>query len=308
MKRGTAVGVCMMLALALCAVLASVALAEEPPPAPYWAECIKTSPKHTGHYEEKKCAKPSASGTGNYELKAGIGHGGGFAGKAKGEEPVLEMQTASGRIEVECNKSTDSGKYGLPNRLVDVVFTYGKCHGYGALSALTCTSPGAPAGTILMPPMSGELGYRQYEKGPYPASVGVLLENEAAPGGVITQFSCGPELEVRISGQLMVNTSAPKEATKALALVDHPRAELGELEYNGKKYTPVTNGLGWWSELREIELAERPPHVLVDELCGAYIQRLEGEPCTPRLYMGAWYIFSAKGEPLRIVKYEGEEA
>lgn len=305
MRGKAAFGACLALVLGLMGAFAASAFAEEPP-APYWAECVKTSPKHTGHYEEKKCAKTSASGTGNYELKAGIGHGGGFTGKTKGgATPWLYMQTASGLIKVECGKSGDTGKYGLPNRVSDVVFTYGKCHGSGALSTQQCTSPGSSPGTIQFSSLAGELGYTFYQS--TTVFVGALLENETHPAGPIAQFSCGSELEVKISGQLVVEVSAFKEATKELGLTDgkpHPR--MGEREYSGKKYTPVTNDLGWQSELHEIELGERPPHVLVDELCGPYIQTLEGEPCTPPLYMGVEYIMIAKGEPLRIVKYEGE--
>ncbi len=306
MRRFEIVGL-LALVLAVCGLAASSAFAVEPP-APYWAECVKTSPKRTGHYAEGKCAKLSASGTGNYELKAGIGQGGGFAGKINQVTPHLEMQTASGLIVVECKKGTDTGRYGLPNRLFDVVFTYDKCHGAGALSAQKCTSPGASEGTIQLSPLGGEMGYTFIER--LAAGIGLLLENEADPGGLITQFSCGTELDVRISGQQVVDTGGPKqtEATKYLGLSDvEPKPRLGEQEYNGKKYTPLTNLLGWESELREIELGERPPHVLVDELCGAYIQTLEGEACTPPLYMGVGYIFTAKGEPLRIVGSEGEE-
>lgn len=306
MRGKVAFGLGVLAVLVVCAALPANAFAEEPP-APYWAECFKTSVKHTGKYEEKKCVKLSGSGTGNYELRAGIGHGGGFTGKATQEPPELEMQTASGLIEVDCKKSTDSGKYALPNRLLDVVFTYNKCHGSGSLSAQACTSPGASAGTIQLSPLSGELGYRYYEKGSSVVLVGALLGDEADPPGFITHFNCGPELEVRISGQLMANTLANAEATKEFGLSGHPKAKLGELEYNGKRYTPVTNELGWEGELHEIELGERPPHVLVDELCGPYVQRVEGESCTPPLYMGVDYIFKAKGEALRIVKYEGEE-
>jgi hypothetical protein len=308
MRGKTAFGMAVILALVFGAVLAPNAFAEEEPPAPYWAECFKTSVKHTGKYEEKKCVKPSGSGKGNYELRPGIGAGGGFIGKSVGgEKPWLYMQTASGLIKVECTKGVDAGKYGLPNRVSDVVFSYGKCHGSGPLAAQKCTSPGASTGTIQFSPLSGELGYTFYKKESINVLVGALLESEVDPGGMITAFSCGPELEVKVSGQLIVKPSTLREASKHLTFTDKPSARLGEQEYNGKKYSPETNDLGWEPELHEIELGERPPHVLTDELCGSYIQKLEGEPCTPPLYMAIEQLMLAKGEPLMVVKYEGEK-
>ena len=306
MRGKTAFGMVVVMALLFGAVLAPNASAEEEPPAAYWAECVKTSVKHTGQYEEKKCKKQSASGTGNYELKPGIGHGGGFTGKAGAESPYMYMQTASGLINLECKKSTDSGKYGLPSRMSDLVFTASKCHGVGALSAQTCTSPGAAAGTIQLSPLGGALGYIEYSKG-FRSAVGFLMESEAAPGGLITRFSCGSELEVRVSGQLIVEPLSPQEANKSLYLTDSPgNTFLAEREYNGKKYAPLTNKIGFQSELNEIKLGERPPHVLIDELCGPYIERLEGETCTPPLYMAVAYIFKDTGEPLEIVNFEEE--
>jgi hypothetical protein len=305
MRRIAGFGVGVMVLIVLFGAFASSAFAEEEPPAPYWAECL-TVAKGTGHYE-MKCAHTNPFAQGNYELKAGIGHGGGFTGKASGQEPPhLFMQTASGLVKVECKKGTVTGKYGLPNRMDDVVFTFGKCHGTGTLIKQKCTSPGASAGTIQVSPMGGESGYT-YLEAPN-ASAGFRLESEAEPEGPITQFSCGSELEVRVAGRLIVEALGGvgnSEASKHLNLFAHPSAMLGELEYSGKKYTPETDELGWWNEVNEIKLGERAPHVLVDELCGPYIQQLEGESCTPPLYMGVDFIFVAKGETLRLVQYEG---
>lgn len=289
MKRIKILGLCLVAALATVGVIATSAFAGSEPA---WFECAKTSPKDTGSYKNKTCSEASEAGKGEYELKEGIGKGKAFKGKSG--EAVLHVKTWLGDDKVECGKGTDSGKPALPNLETDVLVTFSKCT---VFTTHKCTSAGAKAGEIKIPAMRGELGY--VEESPT-VSVGVKLENEASPGGLIVEFNCGI-VEGKLKGEVIgVQEQDVNVINKESSVVDLATERYGEHEYEGKKFKPLVNILGWADEVEEIEKLEKPANVLKGEFCGELIEQLLGAECTPEAYAGQDQTTVNKGETLMV--------
>ena len=94
MTRKAAFGTATAVMLILLGAFVSSAFAEEEPPAPLlWSQnALKTSVRAHGAVRRKEVQVSQQNG--DRELpnsKAGIGHGGGFTGKATQEPPYLEM-------------------------------------------------------------------------------------------------------------------------------------------------------------------------------------------------------------------------
>ncbi len=294
-------GLCIVAVLATSGLLATSASAEGLP-APTWYACAKAVPKNTGNYSNKTCSTLSEPGKGAYELKEGIGKGKAFKGKTKeGTEPTLHIKTWLGDLTVVCEKAKDAGKVAAPNLEKEVSIDYSKCK---ALGTKVCTSAGAKSGEIQVTGMRGELGY--VEETPT-AVVGMRLENEAHPGELMNEFSC-EDVEGKISGQVIgVQSGDVNSVSASSELLDEATERYGEHEYEGKKFKPLVNILGWEPELPEIErcsgqecATEHPAHVLKGEFCGEFVEELLSKKCTPPAYLGLDETVINKGESLEI--------
>jgi len=226
MGRIRILGLALVAVVALTAVMASSAAA-----VPTWFECgkaAKVGKTYTGKFSDKECKTGVETG-GKYELKEGLAKGKAFKGKSG--PTVLHVKTYLGDNKVECGASKSSGNFALPNLETNVVVSYSKCK---ALTVKTCTSPGAKKGEIKTKPLRGELGYIEES----PVNVGLLLESEAEPGGLLAEFSC-ENLEGKVSGEVIGElTKNTNVISKNTEVVDVSAERIGEHEFEGKKIQP----------------------------------------------------------------------
>jgi hypothetical protein len=297
------IGLSLAAMFALAAMLAAAASASIA--APTWNECAK-APKegktYTGHYADKSCTEAVGTG-GKYELQEGVGKAKVF--KGKGAVAVLHVKTWLGDDTVECAKSAERGTPALPNLETEVTVSFSKCV---ALHTKTCASAGAKKGEVKITGLKGELGYVSEA----PAEVGLKLESEAHPGpeGELVKFSC-EDLEVTVTGGLIgVQKNDINTVSKESEVVYLAGEYIGEHEYDGYKYRPVVNLLGWADEQTEIakeieedekgEISKIERPILKTLICGEYIKSLLGVECTPEAYAGLDGTLSVKGEALMI--------
>ncbi len=301
MRRTKTLGLCLIAVFALAAAAAANASAET---TPTWYECAKAAKvgkTYTGKFTNKTCTEASAESKGEYELKEGIGKAKEF--KGKGGVAVLHIKTFAGDDTVTCQSSKETGKLELPNRESNVVVKFSKCK---ALETKVCTSAGAKAGEIALPPMKGELGYVEENV------VGLKLESEAHPGytGLIVAFSC-EDLEATVTGGLIGTVGKDVNVIdKESETVDLATESIGLHEFHGLKYKPTVNPLGWFDEQAEIakeleedlegKLAKLERPILKTLICGEYIKKLLGIECTPEAYAGQDQTTVIKGEALMI--------
>ena len=299
MMRIKSLSVCLVAVFVVAGLLATSASAAA---TPTWFECAKLAKngenKYTGKYKDKLCgpteeASPAEITEGKknkYELKEGLGKGKGF--KGKGGEAVLHVKTYLGDNTVKCGSSKSEGKPALPNLEKGVSITFKKCEALGA----KCASAGAKAGEIKITGLEGELGYIKGEK----SEVGVKLMSEAEPGtettsgGVISKFTCSETgkpkfIEATVAREVIGEVLGDVNVVpKNSSVVDTALEQYGEHEFEGKKFTPDVNILGWENELAEIEacsgqecVAEHPAHILAGEFCGELIETVLHAPMHP---------------------------
>ena len=291
---------CLVAAVVLLGALASTASASG---TPTWFECAKAEPKNTGTFNNKTCTEANEAGTGKYVLQEGLGKGKEL--KGKGGPAVLHVKTWLGDNTVECAKSKSLGKEALPNLEKEVSITFSKCV---ALGTHKCTSAGAKTGEVKLTGLKGELGYLEEE----PLSVGLKLESEAHPGptGEMGKFDC-EVLNVTVIGGVIGVVHKDINAVSKESEVEYVSSEsIGEHEFEGKKYKPLVNLLGWGSEKAEIETEieedlkgeigkiSRP--IIKALVCGPFIEALLKVECTPEAYAGLDGKNAIKGEALMI--------
>jgi hypothetical protein len=279
MKRIKTIGLCLVAIFAMGAIMSAGASAAEPE----WAECTK-APKvgkstPTGEFSEKNCSAGVAGG--KYLLKSGIGKGKKF--KGTGGPSVLHNKGPFGDNKVECLTSKDEGEIQAPNIEKNVKVTFKGCTGLGH----PCTSTGAKSGEIKSGPYKGELGYISKPG----KMVGVDLNNESTPGGVMAEFSCvvvnlqvvGSAIGVQ-SGDINV---VSKESTSTFAVGPY----LGELESPFGKFTPLVN-------IPKFEGG--PADILLTNSCGKFVEELLGKECSGFAPSGQEGINNNKGENLEV--------
>ncbi len=341
MRRITIMGPCLAVAVfAVACALASSAFAESPT----WYECAKVTKItlkyeeekivrgvptfkakekeiYDGKYSNKECTEaapspgpldgegppkvenPSYTGPeGKYELKEGVGAGKSFKGKSGATALHVKLWVPDQTI--KCTSSTDIGSELLPAREANVQVTFKGC----MFDATKCETKGEKAGVIKTRPLSGELGY--VEESPVEVGVELKANNEE---GIIAEFECLEsnsvnEVSGKLGGELIgVQEGDVNKVSKDSKTVFVPTEGYGEHEYNGKKYKPLVNIIGWAGERAGILAAEEaneeetdPAHVLRGEFCGEVPEELAGAPCTPPTYTGQEQEVENKGEALEI--------
>lgn len=293
--------------LCLVAAFAALALASTASAAgsPTWFACIKAEPKNTGTYNDKLCTEKNEGGTGKYVLVESLGKNPAKEVKGKGGPAVLHVKTWLGDNTVECQKSKSVGKLELPNRMKEVSITFGKCV---ALKVHACKSPGAKNGEVKITGLKGELGYLEEE----PTKVGLKLESEAHPGpeGELASFECETVLPTIVGGVIGEVTGNINKVSKEFGLNYVATESIGEHEFEGKKYTPLVNPLGWFSEKAEYEKeteedlkgekAKIVRPIIKAIVCGEFIEQVLKVECTPEAYAGLDQSVALKGESLMI--------
>ncbi len=293
MERLRVMGLCLVVALGLSAAVATGASAAPPT----WYECAK-APKvgkvYTGDYNDKLCTSFNAEGTGKFVLREGVGYV--KTSKGKSGPAVLNVQTWLGDSTVECAKSKDRMTPKLPNLVDSVEVLLTKCVTHVGGGTKSCTSALKKKGEVKLHALSGELGYIS-ESAPV---VGVKLWLESEPGAAIASFDC-EGLEVTVAGEIIGLQEKDVDTISRVSETVFTTGEyLGEVEYEGHKFAPLVNLLGFEGELEAIGKLEAPPNVLAATICGVFIEAVLGKPCTPETYAGQDQTIVSKGELLMI--------
>ena len=314
MKRRTILGTCLVASCGVIGMFASSASAALP--APVWAVCAKsaktvTKPKHyTGKYNDKLCTMVNGTSEGKYEITEGIGKGKAFKGKTGVTR--LDVQSPFGDDAVECESGKGEGKPAVPNREKEVGVTFKGCvlTLFSNKTKDKCFTTGSSEGEIKITGMGGELGYIEESPG---MKVGLRLEHEAEPGGVIFEFSCNEENKTpiieggKVFGQMIGEMAGLTGVSKESELVLVGKEQYGEHEFDKEKYKPIVNFVGWAGEVAGIIEAEEkneeetdPAHVLKGEFCGPFVENALHEHCSPPAYAGLTSTTKNKGEALLI--------
>lgn len=323
MRRSTILGVCLVAACGVIGMIASSASAALP--APVWAVCgkaAKVNKKETGKYNNKTCTEKNEAGEGKYEIVEGVGKAKPFKGKIGATR--LDVQSPFGDDAVECTstKGKGGGKPVAPNKEEEVFVELKGCELtlFGSHTEDPCFTTGLKEGEMKITHMEGELGYIEESPG---VKVGLRLEHEPSEpplGGVIFEFNCNyvvsvehPNHEPIVEGgkikQQMIGEVLGLQAgaSKESELVYVGKEQYGTHEFDGKKYSPIVNFVGWASEQAGITEAEEkneeekdPAHVLKGTFCGPVAENLLHEHCTPEAYAGLTGTTKNKGEALLI--------
>jgi hypothetical protein len=320
MKRRTILGTCLVVTCGVIAMFASSASAALP--APVWAVCSKApkvNKKVTGKWKNKTCTEEETKGEGSYERTPGIGKGKAFKGKTGVTR--LDVQSPFGDDAVECTstKGKAGGKPAAPNKEIEAFVELKGCELtlFNNKTGDPCFTTGLKEGEMKVTGMAGELGY--IEESPE-VKVGLRFENEAKPGGVIVEFNCAYKVEPahpnheliikngKVFGQMIGEEKGfLAGANKESELVLEGKEQYGTHEFEGKKYKPIVNFVGWAEEVPGIIAAEEaneeetdPAHVLKGEFCGAFVEGVLKKECTPPAYAGLTGTTKNKGEALLI--------
>lgn len=304
MRRTRILGFCLVAVFAIGGLASSSAFGSV---TPTWYACVKASPKNTGNYANKTCSEASEAGKGGYELVESVGKGKEFKGKSG--SVTLHVKTYLGDKTVVCGSSKDNGTPELPNRERHVTVVFSKCAAIGQ----ECSSTGKK-GEIKLSGLEGELGYLKES----PAEVGLKLESEAHPGptGELVKFDCNPaksatDLEITVTGGVIGVVGKDVNTINKESEVSYvPGPYIGEHEFDGSKYTPIVNLLGWDYEAEEIakeikedeegKIAKIERPIIKSLICGSFIESLLGTKCTPEAYSGLEADQVNKGEGLEI--------
>jgi hypothetical protein len=290
MKRLRMIWLCAVAAAALAGTLVASASAA----VPTWYECAKAAQvgrEYTGDFNNNTCTSPNAEGKGEFVLREGVKRDRRI--KSKSGPTVLHVQTWAGDTLVECKRSNFSGVPKLPNFEGGVELLFFQCTSLGH----ECSSAGArQRGEVRLHAMAGELGYLEES----PVEVGLRLELESSPGGVLVSFSCG-SFEATLSGALIGAQEKDVNAiSRPVQLAFTVAENLGEVEAEGHKFAPLVNPVGWQSELEAIGKGEAPARVLKGTMCGARVESLQGERCAEAFAGLEETTATPFGEPLMV--------
>jgi hypothetical protein len=198
----------------------------EPTGPPEFGRCIKTT---GGAYTDSGCTTSGAGGT--FEWYSAFGSSNplektGFSGVIK-EGTVARLETVNKNV-LTCTGETMTGKYTGNRTIGEVFITFSNCSGFG----LTCTSAGAPAGTITTYQLEGVLGVEELGAEPALNKIGEDLF-PVGRSGPIGEFSC-EGVKMAMSGSIIspVAENAMKTTTaitsKGSKGKQHPENFVGE--------------------------------------------------------------------------------
>jgi hypothetical protein len=198
----------------------------EPSGPPEFGRCIKTT---GGAYIDGGCTTSGAGGS--FEWYSAFGstrplEKTSFLGVIK-EGTTARLETVSKTI-VTCTGETMSGKYTGNKTIGEVFVTFTNCSAFST----SCTSAGAPAGTIATNQLEGVLGIEELGAEPVLNKIGEALF-PVGRSGPIGEFTCGG-LKLVMSGSVIspavenmmkTTTAITSKASKGK---QHPESFVGE--------------------------------------------------------------------------------
>jgi hypothetical protein len=193
----------------------------EPSGPPEFGRCIKTT---GGAYTNSACTTAGAGGTFEWYAAFESAHPlekTGFTTVLK-EGTVAELETVAGSL-VSCTGESSTGKYTGNKTIGSMTVTFTGCTAFGT----SCTSAGAPGGTIVTNTLEGVLGVEELGSEPLLNKIG----QEVFPvghSGSIGEFSCSG-LPMVLAGAVITpvpsNTMKLTSTVKAKALKGKQKPE-----------------------------------------------------------------------------------
>lgn len=164
---------------------------------PEYGRCIKT---RGGAYKDSACTKMGGPAQKRYEWFPAFGSAAplekaGFS-NALQESTVATLETVGGAM-VTCKAENTTGEYTGNRTVGNVIVTFSEC----TASGVSCTSEGAPTGTIVTSHLEGELGVEELGVGPLHNKIGQALF-PTGHSGPFAQFSCST-FPLTVSGSII---------------------------------------------------------------------------------------------------------
>jgi hypothetical protein len=123
-------------------------------------------------------------------------------------------------------------------------------------------------------------------------TVGAKFENATTPGGVLAEFKCGSELEGTMSGELITRIGGGEGLLQIDPETEHWKWIGGRFE------AFLLDNFAWHSELKAMAEGEQQPQVISVELCGKFVEVVEGSKCAPPTYAALEEFLEYKGPKL----------
>jgi hypothetical protein len=250
MKRIGTVGLCLVVAFVLSALVAASASAT----APEYGRCLKQTSGEGKKFSDSKCNKEASGKKAKYEWVPG-------AGKAKfTSSGGIGVLTSVGGAGVECKTESSTGEFvpGNNKEEAGIIVTFKECKSAGN----ACTSPGAVSGELKTNELEGIVGFIKKEPIATKSKLGLELSPaKSVTSGLFIEFSClGLVVKVRghvlvpIKGNIMTKSetlkfSASKGKQKPEKWEESPEKQIleasfkgGPFEQAGQNITSVVTG------------------------------------------------------------------
>jgi hypothetical protein len=230
------VGPCLIVALAMSAIVAAAASAE----APEYGRCVKVEKvgkTYAGGFTDSKCTKKSETKTGKYEWHPGAEK---VQQTSVGGLAALEQTNGLG---VGCKKEHSTGELSGAKEVKNLVVTFEGCESV----RIECTSPGRKAGELVTVPLEGKVVWENK------AEHKTALDLYPADGAEkFIEFTCGVALTVAVRGSILTPVKPDKMATSATLKFKQKRGIQTPTQYEtagGEKVNDYLesdfSGKGW---------------------------------------------------------------
>lgn len=196
MKLHKILGLCIMTACALSAIVVASASASPPE----IGRCVKVAA--TGKFTSATCIKEEKGkkiGKGNYEWEAGPGAKNKF--KTSAGSGVLETENGTA---VGCKTEESGGEVNGTKTFTGVTVRFTGCQTLGT----PCKTTGAAEGEIVTNPLEGKIGIEKK-----PKKVAVDLFPTPADDGLYATFTCLRTLKASVGGSVLVPITSDKMAS-----------------------------------------------------------------------------------------------
>lgn len=190
MRRFRVIGICLVAAFAVSAVVVTSAWAE----APEVGRCVA----HTGgKYINNVCTKLAKSkAVGSFEWESGA-----IKKSFTGSGGAATLETIHA-VKVTCKAESSDGEFTSAKTVGNIVVVFTACESLG----YRCKTPGSAEGEIVTNPLAGTLVWEKFGKK-------VAIDLTPQSGEWFVEFTCGPA-NAKVKGSVLTNIPADKAETK----------------------------------------------------------------------------------------------
>lgn len=190
MRRFRVIGICLVAAFAVSAVVATSAWAE----APEVGRCVAHA---GGKYTNNVCTKlAKGKAVGSFEWEAGA-----IKKSFTGAGGAATLETIHA-VKVTCKAESSDGEFTSAKTVGNIAVVFTGCESLG----YRCKTPGSAEGEIVTNPLAGTLVWEKYGKT-------VAIDLTPQSGEWFVEFTCGPA-NAKVKGSVLTNIPADKAETK----------------------------------------------------------------------------------------------